>query len=569
MSSSPEPERLRRIRASALWAAYGDALGFITELADSAGVARRGGRMPLATTQPWRRRIGGRFGTVVELPAGCLSDDTQLRLATCRAIRGDGVFDVELFAKVELPVWLAYALGAGRGSQEAAANLRRRDVTWATNFYEAERSVYINGGGNGAAMRIQPHVWAAGDTSAERWQTDVIVNAVCTHGHMRGVVGALFHAACLHDALRTGTIPGPERWVELVSELERCGALIRRHPQLEHLWLGLWEARSPLPLDDAVQEVLAELHGDVATLRAQPGSAPEAAYGNGVEALGAYRADQRGSATKTALLGVLAAWLFADQPEHGLATCANRLGTDTDSIATMAGALLGATLDDDPDARIADRAYIEREAQRLWAIAERRQAPTFPYPRLVKWTSPRTALDCLGEQNGDLALAGLGPALGGDEVFAGSGKNAGAWSWVDLWFGQRVLVKRRRPRPKSLPSSQLVNPAEEYLTSSLLDAPPRPDRGERRLHGKDHNGPPHRRSDTNVASRRTLHVITDEVIGSGFAPEIVGKALLELADRDDGVEAATQYAAILAKARLSRRDRERRQNGEGDAAPAR
>jgi|GEM_PF-3611181 len=257
--------------------------------------------------------------------------------------------------------------------------------------------------------------------------------------------------------------------------------------------------------------------------------------------------------------------LFAEHPERGIATCANRLGTDTDSIATMAGALLGTTLDDGPEAIIADRVYIEREAQRLWAVADVRRATTFPYPGLlVKWTPRRTALDCLGEQNGNLTLAGLGPAVSDDEILTGSGKNAGTWSWVDLWFGQRVLVKRRQPRPRTLPSSQLVNPADEYLTISLLDAPPLPDREARRLRDQARNGSKTQQSVSIAAPRRNLHVITDEVIASGFAPEIVGEALLELADGDDGIEAATQYAAILAKARLSRRDRERRPDGHGD-----
>lgn len=554
MSSKPEPQRLRRIRASALWAAYGDALGFITELTDSAGVTRRGAQLPLQRTQSWRRKIGGRFGVFVELPPGCLSDDTQLRMASCRAIRGDGAFDVELFAKIELPVWLAYSLGAGRGSQEAAANLRRRDVTWATNFFEADRSVYVQGGGNGAAMRIQPHVWAAGDAPAASWQTDVITNAVCTHGHMRGILGALFHALSLDETLRTGAIPGPEHWIALTTELYNATELIHRQPQMEHLWLGLWEQHTQLTLDQAVANVIGELGEDLAICQHVASNGP-GAYVDAVERLGAFRADQRGSAIKTTTLALLAAWLFASQPETGIATCANRLGTDTDSIATMAGALLGATLTDGPDSAIVDRAYIEREAERMWAIGEHRKVPTFPYPSLVNWSPPRNQLDCLGEQDGEFHVAGLGPAPAHDEFFAGSGKNAGAWSWLDLWFGQRVLIKRR-PRPKPLPSWQLVNPAQSYTTDSLLDAPVRLQRRQRARA----DDPGNRGRDV-AASHRTLHSITDEVIASGFAPEVVGRALLELADRDDGIEVATQYAAIVAKARLSRRDRDRRDNG--------
>ena len=109
------------IKKSALWAAYGDALGFITELTDEKGLKWRTGTSRIIKTIPWKRKIGGQFGVIVDLPAGCYSDDTQLRLSTCRAIRGDGKFDVEAFAKVELPVWLSYALGAGRGTKTAAA----------------------------------------------------------------------------------------------------------------------------------------------------------------------------------------------------------------------------------------------------------------------------------------------------------------------------------------------------------------------------------------------------------------------------------------------------------------
>ena len=104
-------ERRVRTQRAALWAAYGDALGWISELTDSAGLRRRTGDKPLTEPVAWRRRIGGRSGVTASLPQGCYSDDTQLRLATSRAIRSDA-FDVEAFAKVELPVWLSYGLGA-------------------------------------------------------------------------------------------------------------------------------------------------------------------------------------------------------------------------------------------------------------------------------------------------------------------------------------------------------------------------------------------------------------------------------------------------------------------------
>jgi ADP-ribosylglycohydrolase len=549
-SSNPEQRRLRRIRASALWAACGDALGFITELADSRGVARRGVTMPVEQTVPWHRRVGGRFGPTVELPAGCVSDDTQLRLATSRSIRGDGVFDVETFSKVELTVWPSYALGAGLGSREAAANLHRRDVTWATNFFEGKRSTYVNGGGNGAAMRVQPHVWASDGGSS--WRTDVILNSVCTHGHMRGILGALFHATCLQRALETGNVPSPEDWDEAARSLADVSELIRSHDLLDHLWLGLWEERSDISLEAAVSVVIGEIRGDLEALRGIGTGA--GGYEDAVEALGAYRPEQRGSGVKTSILGAVAAWLFAGEPVGALTVCANRLGTDTDSIATMAGALTGATIEDEPEMALVERPYICREAERLWAIGAGKSVPSFPYPSIMSWAPPRYQLDCVAEAGDGLAVAGLGPLEQSQEKPAGSDNSADEWIWGDLWFGQRILVKRR-PRPKPLAQSQLVSPNDSYLTASLLDAPARPERN---------LSPPRReRVDRNAISdgigpESTLHEITDEVISSGFDPEVVGRALISLAERDDGIELSGQYAAILAKALLSRRDRGRR-----------
>src|SRR6266550_2846152 len=115
--------------SSALWAAWGDALGFITELTTSISeVSRRSGGAKVENTVPWSRRIGGRFGPTVDLPAGTYSDDTQLRLAVARCIRGTGRFDVETFSKVELPVFLSYEMRAGRATKTAAHELMKRHI---------------------------------------------------------------------------------------------------------------------------------------------------------------------------------------------------------------------------------------------------------------------------------------------------------------------------------------------------------------------------------------------------------------------------------------------------------
>lgn len=566
MSSPPEQLRRARIRSSALWAAYGDALGFMTELADPRTIGRRGVKLPVSTTMPWRRRVGGRFGPTIELPRGCISDDTQLRLATSRSIRSGGQFDVETFAKIELPVWSSYALGAGRGSQEAAANLRRRDVSWATNFFEADRSVYVNAGGNGAAMRIQPHVWSSGRRDSGRWRVDVILNALTTHGHLRGILGALFHAACLREALEAATVPGPKQWLDISEQLYDAVRVVHGHEHLQNLWVGLWEQRSATTLAEACDAVVFELRGNIDTVsRLGPGAG---GYNDAVEALGAYRPEERGSGIKTAVLGSLVAKLFEDDPEAALNTSANRLGTDTDSIATMAGALIGATITQVPQAPIADQEYIEHEADRMWAIGESRSVPNFPYPSLMSWTPPRNQTDCVGTTDDGLAVAGLGPITRQEELVGGSGKNDGGWGWIDVWFGQRLLIKQRA-HPTPLPQSQQVSANTRYRTPSLLDPPADDGHKKPDILGPEQTLRPSGRDDAAASmhrgrepktapATRTLHAITDEVIDSGFDPIVVGRALLELAERDDGIELSGQFATIIAKARMTRLDRDRR-----------
>ena len=239
---SPPTHAIRRHRTlySMRWAAWADALGFISELTTEAGLRRRLRGRPLTEPVEWVRRVGGKFGVDVTLPAGCYSDDTQLRLATARAIHANG-FDAEAFAVVELAVWPSYALGGGRGSKAAAANITKASTPWFGNFYEG----CLDAGGNGVAMRIQPHVWAAPQPAAVGPHIlDVIVNGATSHGNPRALVGAVFHALSLGMTLHDGHVPSPERWPELLDATDQAVNLIDEHPQLASVWRPAWESRT-------------------------------------------------------------------------------------------------------------------------------------------------------------------------------------------------------------------------------------------------------------------------------------------------------------------------------------
>lgn len=121
---------------------------------------------------------------------------------------------------------------------------------------------------------------------------------------------------------------------------------------------------------------------------------------------------------------------------------ANFLESDTDTIATMAGALLGALPNQSvPDDTIQDAEYIEFEANRLFEISQRIDIKVF-----------RILIYCIGnllrlrwtasELIRYYELAGFGEISPLSEEFPGT-QNGTVWQWFQLGFGQSILCKRR------------------------------------------------------------------------------------------------------------------------------
>lgn len=459
--SAPDNQRTARTVSSALWAAYGDALGFITELADASTVSHRlGDGEPLTATRQWRRRIGGRQGVSAVLPEGCYSDDTQLRLSTSRAIGPNG-FDVEAFSKVELTVWPSYSLGGGRGTKTAAANLSRDAVTWYTNTFKG----WTTAGGNGAAMRIQPHIWAAMDlVDLRATLSDVASNAICTHGSPTGILGAVIHAIVLAQTLHSGEVPSPEQTIENLSVATEVPELLAAREDIRSYWLQLWEQETRTPFTEAWR---LELEAVAAALRTA--HAAEADYEQTLRDLDLFSPQLRGSGTLTAIAAIVLARLPVPHEEK-LLQAIRLLGSDTDTLATMAGALIGATSPDiRPSGAILDRELIEQEAARMADLARGATSSGFRYPDLLRWSPPKTQADALSADGNNLIIAGLGPVQTIDKPIGPSGDFL--WQWVRTSFGQTLLLKRRAQlsaTPNDGPH-QSPPPAERSRVGRLTD----------------------------------------------------------------------------------------------------
>lgn len=460
-----DDDRAARTRSSMLWAAYGDALGFISELVDKKGLERRTQGAPLDRLMDWRRRVGGRGGVDVVLPAGCWSDDTQLRMAVSRSIGNHG-FDIETFARIELPVWPSYGLGGGRASKAAAKNMGLPNALWYANTF----SGWCDAGGNGAAMRVQPHVWASPDLDGG-YLLDVIIDSVCTHGHPRAIVGACFHASTLAHCLRTGFAPTLDECGSIAANLGDAFSLIKSHQSLGSTWVGLWEQESGRQFQEAWQDIVVELCDaiDRTAAAADATSSKADAYRAVSDQLGLAEKRQQGSGILTTVAAAVLA-VLADNPYEGSELAANAIGTDTDTIATMAGALLGACdAAAQPPEEPLDSNYLLNEADRLTAISQGKQVSSHLYPDTLTWIAPQTQADALVADNGQLVVEGLGPARELDSSPSWTPRKDFAWQWVQTDFGQTLLIKRRPElrSPKANITLELPNP-------SLPSSPPRP-----------------------------------------------------------------------------------------------
>ena len=457
--------RRDRVRRSALWSAYGDALGWISELVDEKGLKRRTLGEPLQHPIEWKRRIGGRAGVTVDLPLGCYSDDSQLRLATSRSIRPDG-FDVEAFSKVELTVWLSYALGGGRSTSAAAANLSKPRVQWFANRFKG----WTNSGGNGAAMRIQPHVWASRSPGDPRsFIYDVVRNAICTHSHPNGLMGAVLHSLTLATALNESRHPSPDDLFAATQIAGDIPELILRDVEVSRYWQPTFErdaGRFAEGWDKAVQECRAAVHAMTEK------STPEGSEGYEVIVNRLRLRDEarRGSGVLTALAAVGLTWC-EPQAERALNIAANAIGTDTDTIASMAGAILGINSESDPPVEVLDADLFRFEANRLSDIAEGGKPQSHQYPDLLHWNAPVTQADALvSVEGGGFWVDGLGrgeplgePIDSPDPRFM--------WQWLKLDIGQTLLIKRRKVLPtRSRPTTgrSKTEPANQLPMSDKM-----------------------------------------------------------------------------------------------------
>ncbi|ENP8342116.1 ADP-ribosylglycohydrolase family protein [Vibrio harveyi] len=537
----------RGIVNSALWAAYGDALGFITELADEKMVSRRTGLTKVVELVDWKRKVGGMYGPLVSLPKGTYSDDTQLRLATSRSINCDYYFSINAFSKVELPVWSVYALGAGIGSKIAASALAKRNVAWFSNFYDG-KSQYVNSGGNGAVMRIQPHVWACrSPENPELFLSDVIKNSLTTHGHPRAIAGSVFHALTLAYVLSKDKLPDIETANVFNQWTKEIPRIIRQDINLSTAWIPLFESQFGKSLDEAYEDVHREISELIRTAVTWKNS-DTPSYTTLVEALDLKNEKIRGSGTLTAVAALAASTIEEDLTSL-MVTMVNALGTDTDSIATMVGAIRGVLDDSMPPQDVQDQMYIVQDAERLYRISINHEQSNYLYPDTMSWRVPSSTLDYVASYKGELVFPPFGVVAQQSEAFSSNNTESYDYhyQWVSSSFGQSFLVKIR--------SSQSIREIENHQTLDVVEPAQKKEQARSQLEiDLPINQPA---SDTNAGSKEHIDLdeLTSIAIAKNFDPTTLGNHIIRVTHSELGVNGVIAYSAIISKALSARSKR--------------
>jgi ADP-ribosylglycohydrolase/predicted enzyme related to lactoylglutathione lyase len=364
VNSTPRELILDRAAGAILGAAYGDALGWPNERSFS----KKEPRGLHQELKNWTRRAGGRFYPHQELiKAGEYSDDTQLTLCLCRALQYDNRW-WDRWTSVELPLWTLYERGGGGATKRSATAWGEGKSPW-TVRNQKDIMRYFDAGGNGVAMRILPHVLCfAYSESFEPVAKNIVCDGITTHGHPRALVGALAYGYAIWKSLqRTARLEYGEIATDLLNNSKEWSIL----PDIskDHLdWVQAADdclAGYKPSWESAVKEVISYLSICRHALEKGALAIDEEVLHN----LHCFDPKISGAGTVAAAAAVYLASRYAPDPINGVIKAAFAIGSDTDTIASITGGLLGAVngsiwLSSVKD-KIQDSPYLIRSAQSL------------------------------------------------------------------------------------------------------------------------------------------------------------------------------------------------------------
>lgn len=351
-----------------LGAAYGDALGWPNELRSRSTSKKQTVQGSIQQFKSWVRRSGGRFFPHEEIiEAGEYSDDTQLILCLSRSLlHGDNWW--EYWATIELPFWTLYERGGGGATKRAADSWVDGRAPWAKSRNQKDVTSYFGAGGNGVAMRILPHVlYYAQSDSFEPIALNIFRDGIVTHGHPRALVGAIAYGYALwrcarresrleYGAIVEELLDGVKDWSSIPNSFEKTHSdwLIAANQNMDDYQL-VWN------------ETVREMVSFLLICKDELSKGALAFDDDALRQLKCFDSKVSGSGTVAAAASVFLASRYAPDPINGVVKAAFAIGSDTDTIASMTGGMLGLICGSDwlsaQKNRIQDAKYLAQIAQ--------------------------------------------------------------------------------------------------------------------------------------------------------------------------------------------------------------
>jgi ADP-ribosylglycohydrolase len=464
---------ITRARAAMLTAACGDALGWPVEPRGQ----RVGGTsdlQPRLAFIEWTRREGGGYAPFQRrVPAGAYSDDTQLMLAVARSLsRGDKWW--EHLTQFELPAWTLYELGGGGAVKLAARGWARGQAPWEAKK-SGDRQRYFGAGANGVAMRILPHaIFGAEDARFDRVSERIVADGLTTHGHPRALVGGLVAGYAMWSALRWS---GKVHYGELIDDCLSERQAWSRLPEsaLAPGWSEAAEGELKTPLEVIWGQTCEEMTALLSLCKDAIERGSLARDGDVLADLGAF-GKEGGSGTRAAAAAIYLASRYVAKPTAGLLAAAFARRADTDTIACLTGAMLGAFSGDDrvdglaPD--LQDGGYIDRLAGQV-ATHEVDHGPHLDWPRQQKSQLTRKLADIEAGQTISLPLFGTSRVEATEQPQTKSANEIGIW-WLSTELGQTLAITVSKKTPKevrAVPESEGSPPRDEFGQMSMAEEP--------------------------------------------------------------------------------------------------
>lgn len=417
-----------RALGAMLGAAYGDALGWPNERSRNKAKAPEAGSFH--KLRAWQRDQSTRFAILrYDIEKGSYSDDTQMILCLSRALLKSDQWYKHYTTK-ELPFWQVYQRGGGGATKSAVKSWASGIAPWLSD----EKERFFNAGGNGVAMRVLPHAIMGYKLDFGHTAHNILLDGIATHGHPQALVGALAYGYALWYALRQGSVANhslhsapsgneathgindgvaidgngvgpyasaelfyeanfakvvleaidewsacaldydlPESFIELAQDSSSTGA----NYSYRATWDGAVATMQKYLVTAAsscehITAALAKVKSATGANVASPAcyEQVEKLNDNCLKALNSFDKNVSGAGTVAAAVAIYQASAYLHDPVRGIVRLAFAKGSDTDTNASMAAALLGSVygegfIDGETLSEVQDKDCIREYAQAL------------------------------------------------------------------------------------------------------------------------------------------------------------------------------------------------------------